>query len=34
MAGPIEAFLTQDHARLDDLLAKAECADGTLDAEV
>jgi Hemerythrin HHE cation binding domain len=34
MPGPIETFLTADHARLDDLLAKAERADGTIDAAV
>ena len=34
MTGPIEAFLTQDHARLDMLLAKAERGGGTIAAEV
>jgi hypothetical protein len=34
MAGPIESFLTVDHARLDDLLGKAERADGTIDRDV
>lgn len=34
MAGPIETFLTDDHAHLDALLARAERADGTIDAEV
>jgi hypothetical protein len=34
MAGPIETFLTADHARIDALLAKAERPDGTIDAEV
>jgi hypothetical protein len=34
MAGPIETFLSADHARLDALLAKAERGDGTIDADV
>jgi hypothetical protein len=34
MPGPIETFLTADHARIDTLLVKAERADGTIDAEV
>lgn len=34
MPGPIETFLTTDHARIDDLLAKAERSDGSIDAEV
>jgi hypothetical protein len=34
MAGPVEAFLTADHARIDELLAKAERDDGTIDAAV
>jgi hypothetical protein len=34
MAGPIETFLTADHARLDALLRSAERADGSVDAEV
>jgi hypothetical protein len=33
MAGPIETFLTADHARLDALLARAELPDGTIDPE-
>jgi hypothetical protein len=32
MAGPIEEFLTEDHQRLDALLAKAERPDGSIDA--
>ena len=31
--GPIEVFLTVDHARIDELLAKADMQDGTIDAE-
>lgn len=31
MAGPIEQFLTEDHARLDALLTKAERSDGSID---
>ena len=34
MPGPIETFLTADHARLDALLGKADRDDGTIDAEV
>ena len=34
MPGPIETFLTADHAKLDELLAKAEGTDGTIDAEI
>jgi hypothetical protein len=34
MAGPIETFLTADHARIDALLAQAERPDGTIDSEV
>ncbi len=30
MAGPIETFMTADHVRIDDLLAKAELADAGL----
>jgi len=33
MPGPIETFLTTDHVRIDGLLAKAERADGSIDAE-
>lgn len=32
--GPIENFLTADHARIDALLGRAERPDGTIDAEV
>jgi hypothetical protein len=31
MTGPIEAFMTADHARLDELLRRAELSDGTID---
>ncbi|HXX67412.1 MAG TPA: hemerythrin domain-containing protein [Polyangiaceae bacterium] len=34
MPGPIETFMTADHRRLDELLAKADRADGTIDVEV
>jgi hypothetical protein len=34
MPGPIETFLTADHVRLDELLAKAEQLDGTIDGEI
>jgi hypothetical protein len=34
MAGPIEVFLTADHARLDELLARAVRGDDTIDTEV
>ena len=34
MAGPIETFMTADHTRIDDLLAKAERADGAIDSPV
>jgi hypothetical protein len=33
MAGPIETFLTTDHAKIDALLAKAERGDGKIDPE-
>lgn len=33
MDGPIEAFLTEDHVRIDALLARADRGDGTVDAE-
>jgi hypothetical protein len=32
--GPIESFLTEDHARLDGLLARAERAGGTIDVAI
>ena len=34
MRGPIETFLTTDHARIDALLAKAERADRSIESEV
>lgn len=34
MVGPIDVFLTEDHVRIDALLAKAKRGDGTIDAEV
>ena len=34
MPGPIELFLTADHAAIDALVAKAEREDGSVDAEV
>jgi hypothetical protein len=34
MVGPIETFLTADHRQLDALLARAERADGTIEADV
>jgi len=34
MSDPIETFLTADHARLDNLLARAVRDDGTIDADV
>ena len=33
MVGPIEAWLTADHVRIDELLAKADEPDGSLDLE-
>jgi hypothetical protein len=33
MPGPIEAFLTADHVRLDELLRAAERSDGSIDRE-
>jgi hypothetical protein len=34
MPGAIEIFMTADHVRLDELLARADRADGAIDAEV
>lgn len=34
MVGPIEAFLTADHQAIDELLGKAERADGSIDTVV
>jgi hypothetical protein len=34
MPGPIEAFLTEEHVRIDALLARAELQEGEIDADV